>query len=643
MFNKFFLVLFLTYQLINLSTYQLLAEEEIRYLEEEKAYFITLTRKAEPKKNLPTNVSVVTAEEIKKLGAQNAGEAIRNEVGICDVSKRGTLGFESTVRLRSGGDTAKQTLVILDGTMINNPSTGEVDLGEISVGNIKRIEIVRGPFSALYGANALGGVINIITEEATEEGKKTDIYCSYGNFATQIYHLNFGMKRDNLSNFFTVSRNISNGWRRNSNYKSYNFTGKIRYDFKNFGKFNFSGGYYKGELGQPGSNDTPLSEYDGEKERGTSTPNAFLETERIYGQLEHLHRWNENFEIKSKIYVRNNEKTDEDPDAPRKDYYGETIQGIEVQLNMPWNTIVGSDFCFNHFRLRDKINQIDKINKKTENKAIFVQQTLLYKSLTTILGLRYDHHSVYEGQLNPRLNLIYQALENLKFSLGFGRAFRAPTYEDLYRPYSFYGWLYFWEAEGNPDLKPEKAWGGDIGVEYKLSNYLSSKLSYFRSDIKDLIKWEAINPLDPKSKWIPSNVGEAYNQGIEIEFVNQITKEISQKINYTYIESKGKEGDEWKTLLYSPYNRLNYQISYNNDFGFGINLRARYMDECWDGSGKTGNRISNWTIFDGRISQRIKNLEFFVLVDNIFNEKYQTRHAFPLPGRTFSGGITVSL
>ena len=608
--------------------------EETVYMGDLGVIVITPTRGPRMLKDLPTNVSVITRKEIAESNAQNVGEVLKNKLGI-EVRRYGTLGAPSYIGLR--GCSAYQTLVMVDGRSVNNTADGIADLSQFSVDNIERIEIVRGPASALYGANALGGVVNIITREAKDEKVTVDGNFGMGSFGTQIARLNLGTKDTKIKTYFTISNNTSNGWRKNSAYDNHNFTGRLAYDARKIGNFEFRGGYHRGKLGLPGVNyrfDPITWERVLLNEKFAADPNHNQEDEKEYAILEYSNK-RENSKFMFKAYGSSDQRRDRNPDEPRDDLHENVTQGIEAQLNTLYGITFGTDIHQDKYRQKNGIDSQTKIDEKNLNRAIFLQETLSFKPMTAIPGIRFDHHSAYGNQINPSFSLIYQPRESLKFSLNLARGFRAPTFCDLYQPYTDYG---IYQAEGNPNLKPEKATSYDFGFEHQLGKLLLSRLTLFRTNIEDLIEWA----MDSSFVWKPSNVAQAYSQGIEIEFIHQIMDGLSQSINYMYLHSAGKKEDEEKYEIapYKPHNRVNYSIDYANNFGLKISLGTEYVDEQWNARGKTGDRLPDYFLLNARIAQRISNLEAYVSFANILDKKYQMVFGYPMPGRTVMAGIS---
>jgi len=616
--------------------------EESVYMGDLGVIVITPTRGPRMVKDLPTNVSVITREEIAESDAHNVGEVLKNRLGVA-VRRYGTLGAPSYIGLR--GCSAYQTLVMVDGRSVNSISDGIADLSQFPIDNIERIEVVRGPASALYGANALGGVINIITREAKEEKVIADVNFGLGSFGTQISRLNFATRDANIKACFTIGNNTSNGWRKNSAYNNRNFTGRLAYDAGKIGIFELRGGYHRGKLGLPGVAKYKIDPTTLKNilldEKFASDPNHNQEDEKEYAILEYSNI-GENSKLLLKAYGSNDQRRDRNPNGPRDDLHENITQGVETQLDVPYGITLGMDVHQDKYKQKNEINSQTIIGEKTLNRAIFLQEALSFKPVIAILGVRYDHHSAYGGQINPSFSLVYQLSqpgESLKLSFNLGRGFRAPTFCDLYQPYTEYE---EYEAEGTPNLKPEKAWAYDLGFEHQLGNLLLSRVTLFETNIEDLIDWASVPSAKPWGFWFPSNVAKAYTQGVELEFIHQIMSGLSQSINYTYLRSAGKkeEEDKYEIAPYKPHNRVNYRINYTNNFGLKISLGTEYVGEQWSARGETGDRLPDYFLFNARIAQRIRNLEAYISLDNILDKKYQTVFGYPMPGRTIMAGIS---
>jgi outer membrane receptor protein involved in Fe transport len=197
---------------------------------------------------------------------------------------------------------------------------------------------------------------------------------------------------------------------------------------------------------------------------------------------------------------------------------------------------------------------------------------------------------------------------------------------------------------GNTALLPEKAWGGDIGFESDYKNKLINRITLFGSIISDMIAWDEVDPDENYDKWRPSNIGNAYNLGIEAEIIHKISKYFTQKIDYTYLDSKGKTdiSSTYKTLMYTPEHRINYRFNYKSCRGLGLTFTVSSTDRIrWEDGYGLIHILPRYTLLNAVINKEIKGFNVFLSINNILAEKYQSREDYPLPGRNSSGGIKI--
>ncbi|MFC2091577.1 TonB-dependent receptor plug domain-containing protein [Elusimicrobiota bacterium] len=628
-----------------------MAGEERDYLGNIGVVVVTPTRYSTYISDLATNVDVITSNEMNENNVRTVGDALALIVGISDVSQRGTRGATRDIRIRGGGDSSKQVLVMIDNQPINDTGLGGADLEEIPVDFIDRIEVLRGPSSAIWGANALGGVVNIITKKPADETTVLTASIQEGDFNASKYNMQFQHNGKSLRTYISAANEDSEGWRENSEYNGNDFIIKAGKTIKNFGDIDAQIVYHQSEFGVPGKNTIAIDEYDGSLERIAQSPEAYINKSSKHGQFKLDNQLSETIALNTKFYGTVTDKTYANPEAFTDDLSETMSYGVEVQGNTSFGLVAGTDVSLNKFTRKDQAftPAVTDIDEEIANLAVFVQQALRYKDAAFIMGLRYDAHSVYEAQFNPKGTLIYKLIDNMKISANVGRAFRAPTFEDMYSPETSWPASMFGPAgdtKGNTDLLPETAWGYDIGVEHELKSILLSRITFFRSDIENLIEWSEVDPDPAYDKWRPSNVGDAYNQGIEIELDSKITRNISQSINYTYLESKGKgENDtEYRPLQYTPKNRINYRLTYTAVSNIKLNAAINYTEEVqWEDNFGIEHKLDGYTIINTNISKKINIFEFIVGVNNVFDSKYQTRENYPLPGRVFKAGLKLSL
>ena len=212
---------------------------------------VTATRTEIEISDVPQSISVITKEEIMNSPDRTIPEVIQRAAGVL-ITNNGPMGSLTTANIR--GSEAQQVLIMIDGRRINNAQNGQFDLSALPLtkDEIERIEVLRGGASALYGADAMGGVVNIITKSPTKE-PYTRIAGSYGRFATQEYSLSHRWKPGAFGYGLFASRGLSDGFRSNSDYDAWTLGGDLSYDFPWKGELKLSARNIQKEVGVPGT------------------------------------------------------------------------------------------------------------------------------------------------------------------------------------------------------------------------------------------------------------------------------------------------------------------------------------------------------------------------------------------------------
>lgn len=639
---------------------------------------VTATRYPVLLKDTPASVSVITTKDIEKIEAKKVGDILRKTVGL-NITSYGSAGSLTQANLR--GSLSSQVLVLVDGRPINSPSSGEANLSEIPVDNIERIEVMRGPASSLYGANAVGGVINVITKNSPDK-MTTTLNSSYGSFNTLTYKIENGATFGDFGYFLTGGKTKSDGSRQNSDYDGLDLTGKLEYGRDT--KLTLAGAYHQDELGTPGSQpaEDTKNRTSTQKKFGNDDVSSLFDRQK--GKKGYIDtslkiKLNDISELSPKLYFENN----------RTDYHQEYVSGTKTyqEDDIYKTNILGTDlqydnlsvennhltFGFNYrqenfdaeqliYDVSNKTSSASSWGPKATTKAIYGEDEIkVFEHLIVVPGIRWDNHSIYGNQVNPRLSALYK-LNNVNLRASVGRAFRAPTLNDLYWPETA-------SDKGNPDLKPETAWAYEIGVERWFSVFLA-RIGLFRKEIKNMIAWAPTGPMGSFGpKWQPSNINSLVNNGVELELKTQFTKELSLTLGYTYLDAKQKnseiinsvtnEMNEVERLLAdTPQNQFNLTSTYESSFGMIINFGGRYVDKRYRYYANYSNyplvsmdtkELLSYFVTDIKVTQSIlEYVKLFVSIDNIFDIKYKERlgssmtdRDYPMPGRIFTGGISL--
>ena len=618
---------------------------------EETAY-VTLTRTAYPAANLPTYADTVNSEKIKGLDAQNAGEAIAQQTSVLLRPFSEQLGSALTASVRGSG--VDQTLVLIDGRPMEGVALGTPDLSEVPAEQIDHIEILRGGASALYGPNAMGGVINIITKQATySDHPMTHLGFETGSFDQELYRMDFNSHVGPVNYFLFGKEGWESGFRDNSDGRFYNLGGNANVSLGAAGKLLFDGSSYHNNIGIPGTACGPSdpnclngialvpNQFNNKDEKLAASPTARQITDSRYLRTSYLLPLPANALMALRLFGSEREVQFNDANDPNIFFASnndrhEQSHGGEVQFNLPTGFMVGGSFIHDREDNIDLLTPVNSFTHFIENYGVFAQEEFHYKTLTLIPSGRYDHNSQVGDSKNPRVQLIEEATPWLRLSGSAGRSFHAPTIDQLF--FVSPGFT------GNPALRPETAWTYDAGFEVH-GDSISFRTTYFRSNISDLIQTVSTDPSNVSAPFESSNVGSARRQGAEIQLDHVWTETVKDSWNYTYLDNKGIPVgfDHLVMLAFSPRHTVNYVLSWLPFKGWHVDNTARYEDARYNGNDQTGTKMGSQLIWDMRFAYQWREAELFFGVNDVNDKRYEEQPGFPLPGRTFYGGVSVKL
>ncbi len=587
-----------------------------------KEVVVTATRTEKEPQDVTQTVTVITADDIRKSGALTASEVIEQTSGIA-VNDYGTKGALTSISIR--GSSYQQVLVLLDGRRLNSSSAGGYDMSNLPVqlDDIERIEIVRGPASALYGADAVGGVINIITKKPSTS--ETTIRGEGGSHGHQYLNLNNGNKLDKFYYTVSVGKEKSDGFRVNSDLDKTAAAIKLGYELKPDSSVELATDYLEKEIGVPGSVQFP-------------SPLA-REWDRNGGaNLTYRTKLSKDFDIRLNVY-ENRDKIifkDPNPSFPVESRHISTSNGAEAQANWilnSWNLLTGGIEA-----KQDHLESSDAGEHTASLWAAYLQDEIsVGDSLIVVLGGRNDSHSVYGDKFSPRASARYIAASTgTIIRVSAGEAYRAPTLNDLFWPFDGF-------EVGNKNLKPETSTEYEGGVEQPFGLGNTVKVTAFERKVKDMIVWTP----DANFIYSPQNIGRARITGYEAEARFKFFTILTWSINYTYMdpvdETTGK-----KIYNIIPSDQFKSSLNLALPSKTNITLEGRRVKnyvQPGDVSYATAPS-AHYEVVDAKIaqvfafSQQVKG-EVYVGEKNIFNKEYQVNGGYPMPPREYYFGASI--
>jgi vitamin B12 transporter len=596
-----------------LSVFQILAVASV-YAEEHVnigEIVVTATKIEESAENIAQDVTVIPQKEIESGSYRNLSEVIRNAGGL-NLFEYGDRGSFASVSLR--GSTSEQTLVLVDGKRLNKPGDGQVDLNAVPIPleQIERIEILRGAASALYGADAIGGVINIITKIPNES--RTNLSASFGRFATKEYSLNTSQKVKDIGFYLSLSKDKSDGFRTNSDYDMNAINTKITYTASQDMRADFTLDYNHRDAGAPGS-------------LVWLTPLASQTDEDLLAGLTLKMK-----ETILKLYSNNSKVHYENPGSENNNHDNHVL-GIDLQqsvlIGQSHLLTGGMEILEEDINSKDLFNPDNSIGRHSRTrKGIFIQdESTLYEKAVLTLGLRYDDIASME-RFSPKASLLIKLPWQTNLAFSAGQGFRIPEMNALFWPDT--GW-----AVGNPHLKPEKSTEYEGSIQKFFSDTGNVRIIGFEKRVSDLIQWQE----NGQGRWSPVNVAKARIQGVEMAGKLSLTL-LDLGVSYTFMDPQ--DVLTGKKIRFSTRHQIKGSTSVYPAKGTTVSLEWSYVSNY----GVEEGDPRCYFLLDGKISQKIYlpkvTPEIFLIGKNILDRNFQTTRDYPMPPVQFIGGISFS-
>ncbi|MFA5105146.1 MAG: TonB-dependent receptor [Candidatus Margulisiibacteriota bacterium] len=583
---------------------------------------VTAARRIQPMSQASSPVKVIRARDIDKTGAKTVAEALKSVAEI-NVKSTGGLGGISTLRLKSAS--SSQVLILVDGQKINSTLLGVFDLNDIPVSNIERIEIVEDSLSSIYGADALGGVINIITKSAQEKPVTASV--NYGSYGEIGAYIGAGGSFSGLSSQVFYQDIKTDGFRQNSDYQNRGYGLSMNWaDFVSL-KYNVT----NSERGNPG---VPASDTDS---WSASTP--FDRQKDFYGNL--------SLDLMNRADNSLNKLTLFETTQNQHVHYQDSFTGLFTD-DRYFSRIYGSEFqnitrfsgaiLTTGAEWKRSMGESSKAgNHSLDNSSVYVNlDSGAGLPLAANFGIRYDNSGVWGRELTPRVGMIVDLSGGNRIRYSFAKAFRAPTINELYwnEP--------SWGMYGNPDLRPEKSDSFNIAFD-KFSGNDSLSAGYYSTGITDMISWTQTSPF----VWQTQNISSAKVEGISLGLRKEFLPGASFYTNYN--KENVTDISSGKAIPYSPDYKLNAGLELAAR-GLSINLNSKDVSSVYTDTDNT-KQLPAYRVVDLIVSKYILSAELTASLLNIFDEKYfesagystvdWQERGYPMPGRRFEVKVTL--
>jgi vitamin B12 transporter len=631
--------------IISLNLFSIEKEKEKQTSPLRHEITVTATRIETPAKEMASSVTVVSKEELERTKKATVLEALQEILGVSAV-QNGPRGSAASVFLR--GANSEHTLVMIDGVELNDPisPSRSYDLAHLTVENIERIEILRGPQSTLYGSDAIGGVVNIITIKG--EGKPVFHLStqagSFGTFlssagmsgGTQNIHYSLAASQSSSSGFSAASTSYK-GNQEKDGYRNLSFSGRFGFRLQKNLDFDL--------IFQRMKTKTEIDNFGGEN---GDDPNNVQDYDSFFlkGQVRLLslkNRWEQILTASLVDYDRSHEnKVDEEhPFDSETGFYKSRMFKMEWQSNIFLHETNTLTFGIGHHQEQAESEYLSAIwgssifpLQRAQLTGLFLQdQMKIAKRFYATAGIRLDNHSQFGTTATFRFAPAYfiEATQT-KFKSTWGTGFKSPSLYQLYAPGTD------WGPVGNKELKPERSAGWDFGIEQGiLAGKLIFGATYFSNGYKNLITY------DSSQGYI--NIQRAESKGREL-FI-QMRPEDNLFLNISYTQTRAKDKDTDSYLLRRPKEK--FSVVLNSGFlkKGNLNLSLIRVGESDDMDFSSWPyaqiKMAGYTLVNTAVSFNItSHLQVFSRLDNLLNAKYEIVKGYGTPGFSACGGVNLA-
>ncbi|HSH29008.1 MAG TPA: TonB-dependent vitamin B12 receptor [Thiohalobacter sp.] len=572
--------------------------------EEIDPVIVTATRTAQTADATLAPVTVIDREAIERSNAKSLPELLRGTPGV-DFVVQGGYGKNSSLFLR--GTNADQVLVLIDGVRMGSATTGQTAFQHLPIGQIERIEIVRGPRAALYGSEAIGGVIQIFTRQAPQQRFRGNAEAGYGTHDTRRLNGGFGGEfgggerrtryRVQVERFDTRGIDVKDETdpeNDNDGYENTSISASLEHEFNPHTKADLRLLRAQGETEFDGSfvNETDFVQQS--LSAGLQfAPNDIWDMQLRLGETRD----------EAENFLNGSSSSEFDTRRLQASWQNDVVIGGAHLLTL------GTDYR------NDRIDSTSDFAEDSRyNIAGFAQLQLRLGGHDLLLALRHDDNEAFGGNTTGNIEWGYGFANGLRLTAGYGTAFRAPSFNELFFP-----------GFGNPDLDPEESESWELGLS-RAGERFDWKLRLFRTEVDDLI--ETVNT--GGFVFEPRNVSKAEIEGVEATLATELAGWQLQA-NATVLDPRNEDTGR-RLRRRSP---RSFNLDIDRQLGrWALGLHWRVQDARFEDSANQ-TRLGGYGVLDLRLGYTpVPDWSLALEVDNALDKEYQTAEGFNTLDRT---------
>lgn len=586
---------------------------------------VTGTRNETDIRHLPMTLSIVGRPEIEKRYEPSLFPILNEQIPGLFTTSRGVMGYGVStgaaggISVRGIGGSA-QMLVLIDGHPQYMGLFGHPIADAYQTMLAERVEVLRGPASVLYGSNAMGGVINIVTRRQKEDGVQTSVNLGAGSYGTIQTEATNRIRKGRFSSVVSASYNRTDGHRADMGFEQYGGYAKLGYDISEvwnvYGDVNVT----HFNASNPGPVSAPLFDNDSRITRGMASFALQNNYERTSGALSVFYNW-------GRHKINDGYEAGESPQTS-------LFHSKDLMMGISWyqsaTLFTGNrltlGFDYQHFggeswnRVIASGEKEPGVNKKQDEFAGYVDIRQNFSDwLSMNIGLRADHHSHVGTELVPQGGLAFHLPRNAELKAMVSKGFRNPTIREMYM-----------FPPQNPNLKPERLVNYELSFSQKL---LENRLQY-GANLYYINGDNMIMTIPVEGRPMNINTGEIENWGIETNVACRINSRWSVNANYSWLHMENP-------VLAAPEHKLYAGADFTQG-RWGVSSGIQYIKGLYTSTGET-ETTEDFTLWNIRASYRLcRYASLYVKGENILAQRYEIMAGYPMPKATFMGGIHIS-
>jgi len=593
---------------------------------------VTGTRNETDIRHLPMTISVIDRKQIEQSMQPSILPILTQQVPGLFITARGIMGYGVSggaaggMSLRGIGSGSGRLMVLIDGHPQYMGLMGHPIADAYQSLMAERVEVLRGPASVLYGSNAMGGVINIVTRQLHEEGVKTNLNLGYGSFNTLQSEVTNRIRKGGFTSLISGSYNRTDGHRRNMGFEQYGGYAKLGYEFSPYWNIRGDVNVTHFNASQPGEVTDPMIDADQSITRGMTSVAVENRYERTSGAVSFFYNWGDHW-INDGYTANPDDKNN--PKPYRFDSHDD-MMGISwyqsAQLFTGNRLTAGVDYyrfggkAQNRYvegeRNGEREHVVDKVQHEIAGYIDFRQDISHW--LTLDAGIRIDHHSHIGTEWIPQAGLSFHLPGSIELKASAGKGFRYPTIREMYM-----------FPPKNPDLRPESMWNYELAFAQRLlDGRLSYSINVFYIDGKNLIV--AV----PRAGATPLNMntGKIDNTGVEAEAAYRIHPHWSVETNYSYLHMDNPVlgAPEHKFYAGAMFSKNRWTVSTGLQYVANLYTDVDHVQTedfvLWNINGSF--KVTEW-------------FDIWARGENLLAQRYEINAGYPMPKATIMAGINV--